>query len=170
VILIAIGFVLRALAGAQAIEVEVSAWLVVCTFTLCLFLGFGKRRCEIATLENGNAKSHRATLEHYTPELLAHLLSVTGGLVYRGTDIGLQGKYLFGDFCSGEIFVADTQAGRADFQASELSPSTRMNIASFGEDEAGHCVLRVTVVPPALADQARAGEQNCPEGALSIED
>ena len=81
VILIAIGFVLRALAGAQAIEVEVSAWLVVCTFTLCLFLGFGKRRCEIATLENGaNAKSHRATLEHYTPELLAHLLSVTGGI------------------------------------------------------------------------------------------
>ena len=40
----------------------------------------------------------------------------------------------------------------------------------FGEDEAGHCVLRVTVVPPALADQARGGEQNCPEGALSIED
>ena len=39
----------------------------------------------------------------------------------------------------------------------------------FGEDEAGHCVLRVTEVPPALADQARAGEQNCPEGALEIE-
>ena len=39
----------------------------------------------------------------------------------------------------------------------------------FGEDEAGHCVLRVTNVPPALADQARAGEQNCPEGALTLE-
>jgi len=39
----------------------------------------------------------------------------------------------------------------------------------FGEDEAGHCVLRVTEVAPALAEQARAGEQNCPEGALSIE-
>jgi decaprenyl-phosphate phosphoribosyltransferase len=81
VIIIAIGFVLRALAGAQAIEVEVSAWLVVCTFTLCLFLGFGKRRCEIATLDNGHdAKAHRPTLEHYTPELLTHLLSVTGGI------------------------------------------------------------------------------------------
>ena len=39
----------------------------------------------------------------------------------------------------------------------------------FGEDEAGHCVLRVTLVPAALVDQARAGEQNCPEGAISIE-
>jgi ferredoxin len=40
----------------------------------------------------------------------------------------------------------------------------------FGEDDAGHCVLRVVEVPPALADQARMGEQNCPEGALSIEE
>ncbi|HWL93956.1 MAG TPA: UbiA family prenyltransferase, partial [Phycisphaerae bacterium] len=53
VILISIGFVIRALAGAQAIQVPVSAWLVVCTFTLCLFLGFGKRRCELAVLEAG---------------------------------------------------------------------------------------------------------------------
>ncbi len=82
VILIAIGFVLRALAGAQAIDVEISAWLVVCTFTLCLFLGFGKRRCELATLANGNndAALHRATLAVYTPELLSQLLSTTGGI------------------------------------------------------------------------------------------
>lgn len=81
VILIAIGFVLRALAGAQAIEVEVSAWLVVCTFTLCLFLGFGKRRCELAVIENNsNAVKHRATLSEYSLELLTQLLSVTGAM------------------------------------------------------------------------------------------
>ena len=39
----------------------------------------------------------------------------------------------------------------------------------FGEDDAGHCVLRVVDVPPDLADQARLGEQNCPEGAIAIE-
>ena len=39
----------------------------------------------------------------------------------------------------------------------------------YGEDDAGHCVLRLTEVPRELADQARAGEQNCPEGAISIE-
>lgn len=81
VILIAIGFVLRALAGGQAIEVEVSAWLVICTFTLCLFLGFGKRRCELATIKNAEqAALHRATLAAYTPELLTQLLSTTGGI------------------------------------------------------------------------------------------
>lgn len=81
VILIAIGFVLRALAGAQAIEVPVSAWLVVCTFTLCLFLGFGKRRCELAVLQtNEKAKSHRSTLSVYSSELLTQLLAVTGAM------------------------------------------------------------------------------------------
>lgn len=81
VILIAVGFVLRALGGAQAVEVEVSAWLVICTFTLCLFLGFGKRRCELATMSSvEEATSHRATLASYTPELLTQLLSTTGGI------------------------------------------------------------------------------------------
>ncbi|HVP12581.1 MAG TPA: decaprenyl-phosphate phosphoribosyltransferase [Phycisphaerae bacterium] len=81
VILIAIGFVLRALAGAQAIQVEVSAWLVICTFTLCLFLGFGKRRCELAVMENAEkAVTHRPTLAAYSPELLTQLLSTTGGI------------------------------------------------------------------------------------------
>lgn len=81
VILIAIGFVLRALAGAQAIEVEVSAWLVICTFTLCLFLGFGKRRCELANLETeAKAVAHRQTLARYTPALLNQFLSTSGGM------------------------------------------------------------------------------------------
>lgn len=81
VIFISIGFVLRALAGAEAIEVRVSAWLVVCTFTLCLFLGFGKRRCEIAVMKtNERASSHRATLSEYSPELLTQLLSATGAM------------------------------------------------------------------------------------------
>jgi len=66
---------------------------------------------------------------------------VTGGVVYRGPDAGLQGHYLFGDFCTGEIFVADTQRGHAQFRPSQLSPSTRLNIASFGEDEAGRAYV-----------------------------
>ncbi len=81
VILISIGFVMRALAGAQAIQVDVSAWLVICTFTLCLFLGFGKRRCELAVIDNSDqAAGHRSTLADYTPELLTQLLSTTGGI------------------------------------------------------------------------------------------
>lgn len=81
VIIIAIGFVLRALAGAQAIQVPVSAWLVVCTFTLCLFLGFGKRRCELAVMEaGGKASKHRATLASYTLETLSQYIAVSGAM------------------------------------------------------------------------------------------
>jgi len=81
VLIVAIGFVLRALAGAQALEVEVSAWLVICTFTLCLFLGFGKRRCELAMADSPAHAAHtRATLARYTPDLLNQLLATTGGI------------------------------------------------------------------------------------------
>lgn len=82
VIVIAVLFVLRAVAGAVAIQVEVSPWLLVCTFMLCLFLGFGKRRCEIAAISNaeGDVKHHRRVLAHYTPDLLNHLLSTSGGI------------------------------------------------------------------------------------------
>lgn len=80
VITIALLFVVRAVAGAVAIDVEYSDWLLVCTFMLCLFLGFGKRRCEIAMLGNGKAlHEHRRTLDRYSPDLLNQLLSTSGG-------------------------------------------------------------------------------------------
>jgi len=81
VIVIAIGFVLRAVAGAAAVEVRVSPWLIACTFTLCMFLGFGKRRCELATLAGEeDLGTHRATLRRYTPQLLNQLTSVSAGI------------------------------------------------------------------------------------------
>ncbi|MCP4592431.1 MAG: decaprenyl-phosphate phosphoribosyltransferase [bacterium] len=81
VIILAVGFVLRAVAGAAAIDAAISPWLVVCTFTLCMFLGFGKRRCELAAFQSPEeAGSHRATLLRYTPELLNHLISVSAGI------------------------------------------------------------------------------------------
>lgn len=81
VLTISIGFVLRAWGGAAAIDAPVSQWLIVCTFTLCLFLGFGKRRCELAVIANSDdAIQHRPTLERYTRELLNHLLSISAGL------------------------------------------------------------------------------------------
>ncbi|HQL55981.1 MAG TPA: UbiA prenyltransferase family protein, partial [Phycisphaerae bacterium] len=52
VITIGLGFVLRAVAGALVVGVTISHWLVLCTFTLCLVLGFGKRRCELNALGN----------------------------------------------------------------------------------------------------------------------
>ena len=78
-LIIALGFVLRALAGAIAVGVGISVWLVVCTIFLALFLGFAKRRSELVTLGN-EAANHRDTLAHYTVGLLELLLGICGTL------------------------------------------------------------------------------------------
>jgi len=81
VIVVAIGFVLRAFAGSAAVGVPTSEWLIACVFTLCLFMGFGKRRCEIAMIGNADdIGQHRHTLVRYTPDLLNHLLAVSAGI------------------------------------------------------------------------------------------
>jgi len=78
-LVISIGFCLRAVAGAIVVGVFISPWLIICTFALCLFLAFSKRRGEIILLGE-NSESFRRTLAGYTPELLAHMLDVTSGL------------------------------------------------------------------------------------------
>ncbi len=81
VIIIASGFVLRTTAGAIAVSVYISPWLIVCTFTLCMFLGFGKRRSEIYAMNHSDtAARHRATLSQYSADLLNQLLSTSAGM------------------------------------------------------------------------------------------
>ena len=81
VICIALGFVLRASAGAVAIKVILSPWLFICMFTICLFMGFCKRYNETVTLANAEkAEDHRSTLIAYTPDLLTHLITLSAGI------------------------------------------------------------------------------------------
>jgi 4-hydroxybenzoate polyprenyltransferase len=75
VMTIAAGFVLRAIGGGFAIDVPISSWLVVCTILLALFLGFGKRRHELASLDKV-AVEHRRSLEHYSTYFLDQMISV----------------------------------------------------------------------------------------------
>lgn len=72
---IAIGFVLRAVAGGLVIGVPISDWLLVCTILLALFLGLAKRRHEITMLADG-ATGHRRTLEEYDPYLLDQMIAI----------------------------------------------------------------------------------------------
>ena len=79
VFVVAIGFVLRALAGVQLLlpvspGTMLSPWLLVCTFFGALFLGFAKRRRE---LENAGAAAsgQRRVLQHYSPAFLDMLLT-----------------------------------------------------------------------------------------------
>ena len=74
VMVIAIGFVLRAVAGVVAIDVYLSPWLVVCTFLGALMLALGKRRHEMVVSDDPAAS--RATLAEYTEETLDQLLVV----------------------------------------------------------------------------------------------
>lgn len=75
---IATGFLLRAVAGAAAVEVPVSAWLMLCTMLLALFLAFGKRRSELVRMKD-DAVRHRPTLAGYSIPLLDQLLVITAG-------------------------------------------------------------------------------------------
>ena len=75
VLTIAIGFVLRAAAGAVAVDVPISHWLYVLTILLALFLALSKRRHELVLLADG-ATSHRRILEEYSPYLLDQMIAV----------------------------------------------------------------------------------------------
>lgn len=72
---IAAGFILRVTAGAEAISVTFSTWLLFCTTLLALFLALSKRRHELLLLEE-NARHHRRILFEYTPELLDQMISI----------------------------------------------------------------------------------------------
>jgi 4-hydroxybenzoate polyprenyltransferase len=79
VMIISIGFILRAIAGVEALKsldpgVEISPWLLVCTLFLALFLGFNKRRHELGLLAEG-AGDHRRSLMEYSREFLDTMIA-----------------------------------------------------------------------------------------------
>ena len=72
---LASGYVIRVAAGAAAVGVTVSAWLLLCTVFLSLFLGFSKRRHELVLLPD-DAGGQRAVLDHYSPTFLDQMMNV----------------------------------------------------------------------------------------------
>jgi len=75
VLSVAMFFVQRAAAGAAAISVPISHWLLICTILLALFIALSKRRHELVLLEE-HASAHRASLTEYTPYLLDQMIAV----------------------------------------------------------------------------------------------
>ena len=74
VMAIALGFIIRVVAGAVAIDVVVSNWLFLCTLLGAVFLGFAKRRAELSSLEDASA--HRANLADYSLPMLDQMMSI----------------------------------------------------------------------------------------------
>ncbi len=83
VLTIAIGFVLRAVAGALAVSVPISHWLLVCTILLALFLALAKRRHEIVLLTD-DATTHRQILQEYSPYLLDQMIAIVAAATIMG--------------------------------------------------------------------------------------
>ena len=70
------GFFLRVIAGAVAIHVAVSHWLIICTISISMFLSLAKRRQELTLLGQGDAENHRKVLSEYSPYLLDQMIGV----------------------------------------------------------------------------------------------
>jgi 4-hydroxybenzoate polyprenyltransferase len=76
VLTIAMGFVLRAAAGAIAINVEISHWLLVCTLLLALFIALAKRRHELVVVADV-AGLHRPSMDEYDANLLDQMIAIS---------------------------------------------------------------------------------------------
>lgn len=75
VMVIAFGFVLRAIGGGLVIGIAFTPWFLICTMLLALFLAISKRRHELYLLSEHKGE-HRKVLEQYSPELLSQLNSI----------------------------------------------------------------------------------------------
>lgn len=86
VAILATGFLLRVLAGAAAIPVDPSFWLLICTMLLASFLGFGKRAHELRTSAS-RGRTQRKVLDRYNANALRaliYVLAVLTTLAYAG--------------------------------------------------------------------------------------
>jgi 4-hydroxybenzoate polyprenyltransferase len=79
VLCVALGFVLRVVAGCLAVPVSISPWIILCTFNLALFIGLCKRRAEMTELGASSLDTRRVLLEYSAP-LLDILIAVAAGL------------------------------------------------------------------------------------------
>ncbi len=81
VLCVAVGFVLRVVAGCLAIPVTISPWIVFCTFSLALFIALCKRRAELNEIGDVGTRN---VLSRYTREMLDMLIAVSAGLTIIG--------------------------------------------------------------------------------------
>ncbi len=79
VMIVALGFVIRVMAGAYAIRVPLSHWILLCTFFGALFIAFGKRKDEMG-LPADEKQKHRKSATEYTDRFIDQMLALSAGI------------------------------------------------------------------------------------------
>lgn len=100
---IATGFALRAAAGAVAIEVRISVWLVLCVFFLCLYLGFIKRMCDLVSAERAGS-AWKPSADYRGRDELQWLLGISAvmtALMYLSYTLSDHAQTIFGSRATG---------------------------------------------------------------------
>ena len=166
VLTIAVGFVLRAVAGAVAVDVDISHWLLVCTILLALFIALAKRRHELVLLAD-DAASHRPILGEYTPYLLDQMIAVVTAstlIAYMFYTISPETEQKFGTDVAGAddsvsalrhlpllVSCAPARRRREPCRpAADRSPAARLRDAVGGGGGADHLPSHLT--PLNMAD------------------
>ena len=81
VMIIAYGFVARAVAGAVSAGINITEWFLLCVMFLSLFLALGKRRHELVEIQRKNPNGTREVLKHYKLELIDQMINVVTSAV-----------------------------------------------------------------------------------------
>lgn len=95
-LIVSIGFVIRAVGGCLAINVSISPWLIISAFLLALFLVLGKRRHEVVSFGN-EARNYCRILEDYSTEMLDQMINITTGALIM--------SYSLYTFLAGNIYM-----------------------------------------------------------------
>ena len=80
IVIIALGFVLRLFVGAVVADIELSAWIVVMTFLLALFMALAKRRDDVLIF-NQTGKKMRRVIDGYNLQFLDTAMAIMAAVV-----------------------------------------------------------------------------------------
>jgi 4-hydroxybenzoate polyprenyltransferase len=159
VVTVALGFVLRSIAGAYAIDIKLSIWLLLCVFFLCLYLGFVKRLCDLSSAGRDEASDWKSRAGYDSPlelNLLLGLSFVLSIVMYVTYALSNHAQEIFGARAMGfalltpivlvvmHRFYRTASLGRSD---SPLAAIVTDRIIQFGTLLFGAGVLTCLYVP-----------------------
>ena len=99
VVAVALGFVLRSIAGAYAIDIKLSVWLLLCVFFLCLYLGFIKRFCDLSSAAKATDSDWKSRAGYDSPlelNLLLGMSFVLSTMMYVTYALSTHAQQIFG--------------------------------------------------------------------------